>query len=140
VITDDLNTSGVTHFLPTPDAAVHAVAAGVDMVLTAGLPREADRNSTAVYSALVAAATNKTLSRRRVAEAYAHVLRAEARLGRRGCGLQLPAAEAREDADEQQCNDRDASGDHTERNHQSLVLEQRAGREHADRSRQSSPA
>jgi beta-N-acetylhexosaminidase len=74
VITDDLNTPGVTHFLPTPDAAVHAVAAGVDMVLTAGLPREADRNSTAVYSALVAAATNKTLSRRRVAEAYAHVL------------------------------------------------------------------
>jgi beta-N-acetylhexosaminidase len=74
VITDDLNTPGVTHFLSTPDAAVHAVAAGVDMVLTAGLPKEADRNSTAVYRALVDAAKNKTLSRRRVTEAYAHVL------------------------------------------------------------------
>jgi beta-N-acetylhexosaminidase len=74
VITDDLNTPGMTHFLPTPDAAVHAVAAGVDMVLTAGLPREADRNSTAVYRALGQAAKDKTLSRRRIAEAYAHVL------------------------------------------------------------------
>jgi beta-glucosidase-like glycosyl hydrolase len=53
---------------------VHAVAAGVDMVLTAGLPREADRNSTAVYRALAQAAEDKTLSRRRIAEAYAHVL------------------------------------------------------------------
>ena len=74
VITDDLNTPGVTHFLSTPDVAVRSVAAGVDMVLTAGLPRDADRNSTAVYSALLAAAKDKTLSRRRVAEAYAHVL------------------------------------------------------------------
>lgn len=74
VITDDLNTPGVTHFLATPDAAVHAVAAGVDMVLTAGLPREADRNSTAVYRALAQAAKDKTLLRRRIAEAYAHVL------------------------------------------------------------------
>ena len=74
VITDDLNTPGVTHFLSSPDAAVHAVGAGVDMVLTAGLPRDADRNSTAAYSALLAAAKSKTLSRRRVAEAYGHVL------------------------------------------------------------------
>jgi len=44
------------------------------MVLTAGLPRDADRNSTAAYSALLAAAKSKTLSRRRVAEAYGHVL------------------------------------------------------------------
>ena len=74
VITDDLDTPGVTHFLSTPDAAVQAVAAGADMVLAAGLPKEADRNSTAVYRALVAAAKDKTLSHKRVAEAYAHVL------------------------------------------------------------------
>jgi beta-N-acetylhexosaminidase len=74
VITDDLDTPSVTHFLSTPDAAVQAVAAGVDMVLAAGLPKEADRNSTAVYRALVAAAKDKTLSHKRVAKAYAHVL------------------------------------------------------------------
>ena len=74
VITDDLQTPGVNHFLSTTDAGVKAIGAGVDMVLAAGLPAGADRTSKAVYSALVVAARRGTLSRPRVAEAYAHVL------------------------------------------------------------------
>lgn len=74
VITDDLQTLGVTHLLSTTEAATKAIGAGVDMVLAAGLPVHADRTSKAVYRALVAAAKRGTLSRRRVADAYAHVL------------------------------------------------------------------
>jgi beta-N-acetylhexosaminidase len=74
VITDDLQTRGVHHFLSTTDAGVKAIGAGVDMVLAAGLPAGADRTSKAVYSAVVVAARRGTLSRERVAEAYAHVL------------------------------------------------------------------
>jgi beta-N-acetylhexosaminidase len=74
VITDDLETPGVTHLLPATEAGVKAIGAGVDMLLDAGLPGEADRKSRAVYSAAVVAATRGTLSRRRVVEAYARVL------------------------------------------------------------------
>jgi beta-N-acetylhexosaminidase len=74
VITDDLQTPGVNHFLSTTEAGVKAIGAGVDMVLAAGLPAGADRTSKAVYSALVVAVRRGTLSRGRVAEAYAHVL------------------------------------------------------------------
>jgi beta-N-acetylhexosaminidase len=74
VITDDLQTPGVNHFLSTTDAAAHAIAAGVDMVLAAGLPAGADRTSKAVYRALLDAARLGILPRARVAEAYAHVL------------------------------------------------------------------
>jgi beta-N-acetylhexosaminidase len=74
VITDDLQTPAVNHFLSTTEAGVKSIGAGVDMVLAAGLPGQADRTSKAVYSALVAAAKRGTLSRRRVVEAYTHVL------------------------------------------------------------------
>jgi beta-N-acetylhexosaminidase len=81
VITDDLQTPGVNHFLSTTDAGVRAIGAGVDMVLAAGLPTGADRTSKAVYSALLVAAKRGTLSRSRVAEAYAHVLALKRELG-----------------------------------------------------------
>jgi beta-N-acetylhexosaminidase len=81
VITDDLKTPGVNYFLPTTEAGVKAIAAGIDMVLAAGLPAGADRTSKAVYSALVMAAKRGTLSRPRVADAYAHVLALKRGLG-----------------------------------------------------------
>jgi beta-N-acetylhexosaminidase len=81
VITDDLHTPGVNHFLSTTEAGVKAIGAGVDMVLAAGLPGQADHTSKAVYSALVAAAKRGTLSRRRVAVAYARVLALKRTLG-----------------------------------------------------------
>ena len=85
VITDDLNTPGVTHFLSTPDAAVQRGRRRESTWCSRrACPRDADRNSTAVYSALLAAAKDKTLSRRRVAEAYAHVLALKRALPERG--------------------------------------------------------
>jgi beta-N-acetylhexosaminidase len=68
VITDDLNTPGVQHYFSTPDAAVRAIRAGVDMVIATGA------SGPAVYSALATAARSGQLPASVVAAAYARVL------------------------------------------------------------------
>jgi len=68
VITDDLNTPGIQHYFSTPDAAVRAIGAGVDMVIATG------SSGTAVYSALATAVRSGQLPAGVVAAAYARVL------------------------------------------------------------------
>jgi beta-N-acetylhexosaminidase len=68
VITDDLNTPGIQHYFSTPDAAVRAIGAGVDMVIATGA------SGTAVYSALATAVRSGQLPASVVAAAYARVL------------------------------------------------------------------
>jgi len=68
VITDDLNTPGIQHYFSTPDAAVRAIGAGVDMVIATG------SSGAAVYSALATAVRSGQLSSSVVAAASARVL------------------------------------------------------------------
>jgi beta-N-acetylhexosaminidase len=75
VITDDLETRGVNHYLSAAEAAVKAIDAGVDMVLAAGVTGQfADRTSEAAYRAIVTAARRRELSRQQLVKAYARVL------------------------------------------------------------------
>jgi beta-N-acetylhexosaminidase len=74
VLTDTLYSPAVTAYRPTPQAAVAALAAGVDIVLPGGSSRTADATSEAVYGAIVAAVKTGALSRQTVASAYARVL------------------------------------------------------------------
>jgi beta-N-acetylhexosaminidase len=75
VITDDLKSAGVNEYVSTPQAAVKAVDAGVDMVLAAGVTgRFADRTSEAAYRAILQAADRGRLSRTKIAQAYGRVL------------------------------------------------------------------
>ena len=74
VLTDTLYSPAVTAYRPTPQAAVAALAAGVDIVLPGGSSRTADATSEAVYGAIVTAVKTGALSRQTVAAAYARVL------------------------------------------------------------------
>jgi beta-N-acetylhexosaminidase len=74
VLTDTLYSPAVTAYRPTPQAAVAALAAGVDIVLPGGSSRTADATSEAVYGAIVAAVKTGALSRQTVAAAYTRVL------------------------------------------------------------------
>jgi len=75
VVTDALDTADVGAYWPTPQAAVRAIAAGVDMVLAGGgTGRASSDTSIASYNALVNAVKTGTLSRQTVAAAYARVL------------------------------------------------------------------
>jgi beta-N-acetylhexosaminidase len=75
VVTDALDTPDVNAYWPTPEAAVKATGAGVDMVLAGGgTGRTADRTSIAAYGAILAAVKSGELSRARVAAAYERVL------------------------------------------------------------------
>jgi beta-N-acetylhexosaminidase len=77
VISDALQTPAVNRYFPTPEAARRAVAAGVDMVLAAGVTgdhADTDGASIPTYNALVAAAQSNRLERATVHAAYSRVL------------------------------------------------------------------
>jgi beta-N-acetylhexosaminidase len=74
VVTDTLYSPAVNAYRPTPQAAVAALAAGVDIVLPGGSSRTADATSEAAYGAIVAAVQTGALPRQTVAAAYARVL------------------------------------------------------------------
>ena len=76
-ITDALQTPAVNHYLPTPQAAVQAVNAGIDMVLAAGVTgnlANTDGASIPTYNALLKAITTKTLRLTTVQAAYESVI------------------------------------------------------------------
>ena len=74
VVTDTLYSPAVNAYKPTPEAAVAAIAAGVDIVLPGGSTRTADVTSEAAYRAIVAGVRSGALPRSTVAAAYARVL------------------------------------------------------------------
>ena len=75
VVTDALDTADVSAYWRTPQAAVKAIAAGVDMVLAGGgTGRAKSDTSIASYNGLVNAVKTGALSRRTVAAAYARVV------------------------------------------------------------------
>jgi beta-N-acetylhexosaminidase len=77
VISDALQTPAVNRYFSTPEAARRAVAAGVDMVLAAGVTgdhADTDGASIPTYDALVAAAQSNRLERATVHAAYSRVL------------------------------------------------------------------
>jgi len=74
IVTDTLYSPAVTAYKPTPEAAVAAIAAGVDIVLPGGSTKTADTVSDGAYRAIVAAVKSGALSQSTVAAAYARVL------------------------------------------------------------------
>jgi beta-N-acetylhexosaminidase len=77
IVTDALQTPNVNHYYTTPQASVGALAAGVDMVLAAGVTdstSDTDGASTATYAALTAALRSGHLPIATVRAAYLHVL------------------------------------------------------------------
>jgi beta-N-acetylhexosaminidase len=74
VVTDTLYSPAVNAYKPTPQAAVAAVAAGVDIVLPGGSTKTADAMSEGAYRAIVAAVKSGALPQSTVAAAYARVL------------------------------------------------------------------
>ncbi|HSR70188.1 MAG TPA: glycoside hydrolase family 3 N-terminal domain-containing protein [Acidobacteriota bacterium] len=77
VITDAMNMGGVTEHFGDGEAALEAVLAGADLVL---LPRSVPK----AYRALLAAARDGRLSRRRLEGSVRRILSAKARLGLHG--------------------------------------------------------
>jgi len=74
VVTDTLYSPAVNAYKSTPQAAVAAIAAGVDIVLPGGSTRTSDAMSEGAYRAIVAAVKSGALPRSTVADAYARVL------------------------------------------------------------------
>ena len=74
VVTDTLYSPAVSAYKPTPQAAVAAIAAGVDIVLPGGSTKTADAVSEASYRAIVAAVKSGALPQSTVAAAYTRVL------------------------------------------------------------------
>jgi beta-N-acetylhexosaminidase len=74
VVTDTLYSPAVNAYKATPQAAVAAIAAGVDIVLPGGSTRTADAMSEGAYRAIVAAVKSGALPQSNVAAAYARVL------------------------------------------------------------------
>ena len=82
VVTDALDTADVSAYWPTPQAAVKAIGAGVDMVLAGGgTGRAASDTSIASYNALVNAVKTGSLPRSTVAAAYNRVVALKRTLG-----------------------------------------------------------
>jgi beta-N-acetylhexosaminidase len=84
IVTDALDSPAVHAFMTTSEAAVRAIAAGVDLVLTAGGGATAaatDGPSIAAFDALVAAARTGKLSRATLQAAYDRVLALKHDLG-----------------------------------------------------------
>jgi beta-N-acetylhexosaminidase len=74
VVTDTLYSPAVNAYKPTPQAAVAAIAAGVDIVLPGGSTKTADAMSEASFRAIVSAVKSGALAQSTVAAAYARVL------------------------------------------------------------------
>ena len=82
-ITDALQTPAVNHYLTTPQAAVQAVRAGIDMVLAAGPTgnlSDTDGASIPTYTSLLKAVTTKALKLTTVQVAYNRVIALKQRL------------------------------------------------------------
>jgi beta-N-acetylhexosaminidase len=75
VVTDTLYSPAVNAYKPTPQAAVAAIAAGVDIVLPGGSTKTADAMSEGAYRAIVDAVKTGALRESTVAAAYARVLK-----------------------------------------------------------------
>jgi beta-N-acetylhexosaminidase len=75
VVTDTLYSPAVNAYKPTPQAAVAAIAAGVDIVLPGGSTSTADAMSKGAYRAIVAAVKSGALPQSTVAAAYDRVLK-----------------------------------------------------------------
>jgi beta-N-acetylhexosaminidase len=74
-IADDLDTAAVSSSLPPPEAAVRAVAAGIDFVYIAGVNGSGgDAISEKAYAALLRAAQQGVLKRSDLEESYARIL------------------------------------------------------------------
>ncbi|MFL6035984.1 MAG: hypothetical protein ACJ74I_13000, partial [Gaiellaceae bacterium] len=65
----------VNAYKPTPQAAVAAIAAGVDIVLPGGSTKTSDAMSEGAYRAIVEAVQTGALRESTVAAAYARVLK-----------------------------------------------------------------
>jgi beta-N-acetylhexosaminidase len=74
VVTDTLYSPAVTAYRPTPQAAVAAIAAGVDIVLPGGSTKTADAVSAATYEAIVSGVEKGALRQSTVTAAYARVI------------------------------------------------------------------
>jgi beta-N-acetylhexosaminidase len=74
VVTDTLYSPAVTAYKPTPQAAVAAIAAGVDLVLPGGSTRTADAVSDATYRAILDAVKTGALRQSILGAAYARVI------------------------------------------------------------------
>jgi beta-N-acetylhexosaminidase len=75
VLTDTLYSPAVNAYKATPQAAVAAIAAGVDIVLPGGSTKTADAMSQGAYRAIVDAVKTGALRESTVAAAYARVLK-----------------------------------------------------------------
>ncbi len=73
IVTDTLYSPAVTAYKPTPQAAVAAIAAGVDIVLPGGSTKTSDAMSKGSYRAIVAAVRKGALRQSTVTAAYARV-------------------------------------------------------------------
>jgi len=83
VVSDALKTPAVNRYFATTEAARRAVAAGVDLVLAAGVTgdyADTDGASISTYDALVKAVRSGRLAEATVQSAYAHVLTLKARI------------------------------------------------------------
>jgi beta-N-acetylhexosaminidase len=83
IISDALNTPAVNRYFSTTEAARRAVAAGVDLVLAAGVTgdyADTDGASISTYAALVEAVRSGRLSQATVRSAYSRVLVLKARI------------------------------------------------------------
>jgi beta-N-acetylhexosaminidase len=74
VVTDTLYSPAVNAYKPTPQAAVAAIAAGVDIVVPGGSVNTADAVSDGAYRAIVGAVDTGALPRHKLAAAYARVI------------------------------------------------------------------
>jgi beta-N-acetylhexosaminidase len=83
IISDALETPAVNRYFLTPEAARRAVAAGVDLVLAAGVTgdyADTDGASVSTYDALATAVRSGRLARATVQSAYSRVLALKARI------------------------------------------------------------
>jgi beta-N-acetylhexosaminidase len=81
VVTDALDTAAVARYYDTGQASVHALEAGADAVIAAGVtPTDADAASTSAYHALLAAAETGAVPRTTFEAAYERIARLKATL------------------------------------------------------------
>jgi beta-N-acetylhexosaminidase len=81
VITDALDTAGVARYYATGAASVHALEAGADAVIAAGVtPKDADAASKAAYGAVLVAARAGTLPRATLESAHQRIEALKAKL------------------------------------------------------------